>query len=103
MCGNVFGREQSGAYAVQLHGFPGVIRVCPSFSDKPVRNFSMCTPVPVITRITKYDNTSQLFHGSVVQCSSTISPEPDTFTVSGVDSSVRLITRRLRPMVVPTY
>jgi hypothetical protein len=100
MRGNVFGCEQNGAYAIQLHGFPGVIRVCPLFSDKPVRNFSMHNPVPVITSIVKYDNISQVFHGSVVQCSSAVSVKPDTFNVSVEGSSAKPITRRLRPMVL---
>lgn len=107
MGGRVFGREHSGVYAIQLDGFPGVIRVCPLFSDNPVRNFSTENPVPVTATITKYDTTSQVFHGSVMQCSPDNAYVPTNASVHeasevGSGGGVKPIPRRLRPMVFQT-
>jgi hypothetical protein len=99
MGGRVFGRDQSGSYAIQLDGFPCVIRMYPMFSDVPIRNSSMTHPVPVVVSIKMYDVTSQVFHGSAIQCSSTNASEQDTSKTSIV-CGVRPIPRRLQTMVL---
>jgi hypothetical protein len=93
--GRAFGRENSGVYIVQLDGFPGLVRVCPLFSDIPIRNISVENPVPVTASIVKYDTASQVFHGSVQQ--STFASIRETCEV-GEGVCVRPITRRLLPM-----
>jgi hypothetical protein len=97
--GRVFGRDQSGAYAIQLDGFPGVIRMYPKVSDDDIRNSSMGHPVPVVVSIKMYDFTSQVFHGSVAQCSPTNASEQDMSKIS-MEGEPRPIPRRLRSMVL---
>jgi hypothetical protein len=99
MDGNVFGRESSGAYAIQLNGFPGMIRVYPLCCDNPIRNVSMMHPASVTVNIVTYDNTTQVFQGHVTHNSQTTESVAATSNVARVDS-VRPIPRRLKTMVL---
>jgi hypothetical protein len=98
VCGRVFGREQNGSYAIQLCGFPGVIRVRPSsLMAMPIVNFSRERPIPVIVSISKFDSLTQTFYGCITEASSNPLSLPHPTLVPVVNKAIK---RRLSAMVL---